>query len=315
MEGIFVILVVNLNVSLDKHYELDAFVPHTVMRVAGVDNTPGGKGLHVAGVLKELGAEVLVTGMIGGRTGEFIERKLREKEILFDFQPISGETRSCLAFTDKTGGQTEVLEPGPVVSEAEYLAFIERYKQLLPAAEIIVCSGSVPQNVPDTVYASLIDIARGYGKKVLLDTSGRLLIEGVKQKPAFIKPNFEELQAFCGTAIDSARDAALQIKSLLATGIGIVAVSLGAQGALVGCDEQIFEIQVPKIKAENAVGSGDAFVGGIAFGLAKNWSLPDTLRLAGACGTANALEKESGFVRAEVVESLLEQVKVRQLTA
>ena len=44
MEGIFVILVVNLNVSLDKHYELDAFVPHTVMRVAGVDNTPGGRG-------------------------------------------------------------------------------------------------------------------------------------------------------------------------------------------------------------------------------------------------------------------------------
>ena len=122
----------------------------------------------------------------------------------------------------------------------------------------------------------------------MLDTSGRLLLEGVKGKPAFVKPNLEELQAFCGAKIDSARDAALQIKSLLATGIGIVAVSLGAKGALVGCEEQIFEIQVPRIKAENPVGSGDAFVGGIAFGLAKNWSLPDTLRLAGACGTANA---------------------------
>ena len=36
------ILVVNLNVSLDKHYELDAFVPNTVMRAAAVENTPGG---------------------------------------------------------------------------------------------------------------------------------------------------------------------------------------------------------------------------------------------------------------------------------
>ena len=42
------ILVVNLNVSLDKHYDMDTFKVNTVMRAKSVENRAGGKGIHVA---------------------------------------------------------------------------------------------------------------------------------------------------------------------------------------------------------------------------------------------------------------------------
>lgn len=40
------------------------------MRAASVDNTPGGKGLHVANVATILGADCLATGLLGGKSGK-----------------------------------------------------------------------------------------------------------------------------------------------------------------------------------------------------------------------------------------------------
>ena len=44
------ILVVNLNASVDKRYEMKELEKGTVMRAFKVENTPGGKGIHVANV-------------------------------------------------------------------------------------------------------------------------------------------------------------------------------------------------------------------------------------------------------------------------
>ena len=42
------ILVINLNASVDKRYKMKDLIKGEVMRAAEVDNTPGGKGIHVA---------------------------------------------------------------------------------------------------------------------------------------------------------------------------------------------------------------------------------------------------------------------------
>lgn len=304
------ILVVNMNVSLDKHYEMKTFVSDTVMRAESVDNTPGGKGIHVANVLQALGEDCLVTGMLGGKTGEFIEEKMGERKLAYDFQQISGETRSCLAFTTADGGQTEVLEPGPEVSTQEYLQFIEKYTKLVQQAALVVCSGSVPRNIPDRVYEVLIQIADRYGCKVLLDTSGNLLRAGLRARPFFIKPNRDELEALCGHKLNSLEAVVNEIKKLLAQNISLVAVSLGAEGSLLGCEGNIYRIKVPKIEVKNPVGSGDSFIAGMAIGILHQMNLEESVRLAAACGSANALEKESGFVRKDIVEKLLSKIEV-----
>lgn len=307
------ITVINLNASVDKRYEIEDIVKGKVMRARAVENSAGGKGLHVARVAAILGEEVAATGFLGGKTGEFIAEKLQGIGIKNHFVTIKGATRECLAFITDDLVQTEILEPGPEVTVDELNQFLSLYDQLLEKSSVIVASGSVPQNVPTDIYADLIKKASKLGKKFLLDTSGELLADGIKAKPFFIKPNKDELESLTGRILATESDVLQQIHKLQSEGIECVIVSLGSKGLIADCRGKDYKVQIPAVKAVNPVGSGDALVSGFATGLARNYPIKEILALAAACGTANALEKETGFVKKTAVEKLLKEVTVMEL--
>lgn len=306
------ILVVNLNASVDKRYQLSQLALGTVQRADSVENTAGGKGMHVANVAVALGAEVLVTGFLGGMAEPFFVEQLKRRKIREDFVRIVGETRSCLALLTADGMQTEVLEPGPEISSAECTAFQLKFAQLLPKADVVVLSGSLPRGISADFYAKLMRDAenQGHRQKFLLDTSGEALAEGIRARPYFVKPNQDELRALRGQEILTDENAAHEVRHFLQEGITLPVLSLGACGSLAGYGKKIFRITVPKITCKNPVGSGDAYVAGVAVGLSRNLPIKEVLRLGAACGTANAIEEESGFVRQVEVEKLLPQVQV-----
>lgn len=307
------ILVINLNASVDKRYEMKELIKGSVMRSLKVENTPGGKGVHVANVATILGEQCIATGFLGGKTGDFIEEKLSEYKIKNDFVKIKGETRECLAIITEDLVQTEILEPGPEVSIEEQMEFIEKYKELLENSDIIVASGSVPRNVPKDFYSHLIFIAKNRGKKFLLDTSGELLSNGINAKPFFIKPNRDEIEALTGRKIESDEDAVEEIKRFQEKGIELVVISLGSKGSIAGYKDEFYKVTVPKVRAVNPVGSGDSYVAGIAVSLERGYSIEDMLKYASACGTANAIEEETGSVKESIVNELLEKIKVEKL--
>jgi len=307
------ITVINLNASVDKRYEIEDIVKGKVMRARAVENTAGGKGIHVANVATILGEDVLATGFLGGKTGEFIEEKLQEMGIKNNFVKIKGATRECLAFITDDLVQTEILEPGPEVTEDELHQFLSLYDELLENSSIVVASGSIPKKVPQDIYASLIKKASNLGKKFLLDTSGELLVKGIEAKPFLIKPNKDELEMLTGHKFETERDILQQIHKLNSEGIECVIVSLGSKGFIAGCQGKNYKVQIPRVNAVNPVGSGDSLVSGFAIGLARNYPIQEILALAAACGTANALEKETGFVRKTTVEELLKEITVVEL--
>lgn len=307
------ILVLNLNASVDKRYTLPDLKKGEVQRVAAVDNTPGGKGLHVANVDTILGEDTLVTGWLGGKPGEFIADRVQDYGIRGDFVKTAGETRSCLAVITEDGAQTELLEPGPVVMPGELAAFQAKYTQLLKTADVVVASGSLPRGVPVDFYATLCQEAKAAGRKFLLDTSGQRLAEGIKARPDFIKPNKDEIEALRGRPVKDEADVVREVQAFLDDGIPLAVVSLGAAGSIAGCSEGLFRVTVPHIECRNPVGSGDSFVAGAAAGFARHLPVTDLLRLAAACGTANAMEEESGFVRKDTVKTLLPQITVTRL--
>jgi tagatose 6-phosphate kinase len=75
----------------------------------------------------------------------------------------------------------------------------------------------------------------------------------------------------------------------------------------------LYRIKPPAIEILNTVGSGDAFVAGMAVAMAENKPIEECLRLATASGTANALTVEAGNVRSEDVGMLLEQVEITRI--
>ncbi len=307
------ILVINLNASVDKRYKMKDLIKGEVMRAAEVDNTPGGKGIHVANVATILGEDCIATGYLGGKSGEFISEKLQDYGIKQDFVQVAGETRSCLAIITESGAQTEILEPGPTVTQEEQEAFWDKYQELLSKAAVVAASGSMPKGLPGDFYGQLISLAHKAGKPFLLDTSGEALIQGIKAQPYFVKPNNDEIKVLVGAELRSDEDIVHVLQKFMEDGIKLPVISLGAQGSMAGYNQHVYKITVPKIQCKNPVGSGDSFVAGIAVGIERGMAIEDVLSLGAACGTANAMEDESGFVRKEVVEELFPQIKIQQI--
>lgn len=307
------ILALNLNASLDKIYTVDKLVYGGVVRAQAVDNTAGGKGMHVANICHILQEDCIVTGFLGGRTGEYIADRLDERQMKHDFVQIAGETRECINIATTDGCQTEVLEKGPAISKQEIQNFLDKYDALLDSADIIAACGSLPGNVPLDFYGKLAQMAKAKGKKFLLDTSGETLRQTLPYKPFMIKPNKDEIEALTGRKISSVADAADEVKKFMAMGIDMPIVSLGKEGSVIGWKASIYHAVPPRYKAVNAVGSGDSFVAGIAVGLQRKYPIADVIKLGSACGTANVLEKESGWVSPDKVDEIFKVVQIEKL--
>lgn len=309
------ILTITLNPSIDRRYMVDDFEAEGVFRAREVQYTPGGKGINVSKVSKKLGHEVVATGFLGGRSGEFIGESLEQLNIENKFVQIDNETRSCIAILSDNGGQTEVLEPGPEIHEEDLEKFFRNYKILLNNCDIVCASGSLPRGVPTDIYRELIELANAKGKKFLLDTSGDALIEGLKTPPFLIKPNKEELETILGTPIRTNVELIDGIKHISQYGIGIIVVSLGSEGSLISYGDKIYKVGIPEVKTINPVGSGDSMIAGFAVALERGYDFEKMIKFASACGTANAMEEETGKVEVEKVEEIVKEIRVGKLEA
>ena len=224
------ILTVTLNVAIDKAYRVEELKPGEVMRVHDCNYTAGGKGLNVTKVAKIAGAEVLATGFAGGHAGAFVREQLEKKGIPNDFVFVNGETRSCINIIDeKTGKQTEFLEPGFSVTAEDISAFLHKFDLLVEQANVITLSGSVPKGCGDTIYADLVTRVNAKGKKVIIDSSGKLLANGIKAQPTMIKPNSDEIAALTGITTADYRQLVDCAQKFQKSGIAYVVISLGSQ--------------------------------------------------------------------------------------
>ena len=304
------ILTITLNPSIDRRYTLNKFEKGQIFRAENVQYTAGGKGLNVTRVIKDLNEEVMATGFLGGFSGGFILKELDKLQVNHNFIPIKGETRSCLAIISEEASQTEILESGPSLSQDEEEAFLEFYKNIIEDFEIIVASGSLPKGISPDIYGELIKISKTLGKKFVLDTSGKALEYGIEEGPFLVKPNEEELEKFMGRPVNSEEDIIEGANYILNKGVEIVVVSLGKAGSMVFHNDKIYRVKAPEIKVANPVGSGDAMIGGFAVSLAKEYDFGYMLKLATACGTANALEDETGKVNLDNVARLMEEINI-----
>lgn len=306
------ILTVTLNAAIDVAYTVPGFGVDQINTALETRKVAGGKGNNVARVLARLGRRVTATGFAGGNPGRFLEEDLERNGVLPAYEPINGETRTCMAILDPSGKSlTELREKGPTITAAEAERFLARFERLLAQAQIVTMSGSLPPGLPTGFYAELIRRAKARGIATILDASGKALREGIAAGPTLVKPNQDELAEWMGTPVNTREEVLAAARGLLAAGPALVAVSLGAEGLLLVTPDQVLQAVPPRIEALNTVGSGDSAVAGLAAGLAQELPLPEVVRLAVAAGTANALTPGVGEVWPEDVERLLPLIEVR----
>lgn len=308
------ITVLSLSPAVDKIYIIENFEAGGLFRVGNVIKSAGGKGINVARVIATLGEKVSTLGFKAGKTGTWLESELEKCGVSTSFIEVVGESRTNNNIIDRLRGtETEVLEIGPFINEEAVTEFLKTFNETLKNTDILVCSGGLPEGIPCDFYRTLIEIAATHGIKVILDTSNRILEEGLKAKPYLVKPNLRELSMLVGRELKDINDIINASRYIISQGVEVVVASLGGEGGLLVTKDTVIKAVVPCVDVINTIGSGDSSVAGIAVGLSRNESLENMLRLGMACAVSNTQHREIGFVLKEEVENYIKEIIIEEI--
>ncbi len=169
-------MILNLcpNPSIDCYAWLHKIEPGKVNRIERIQEYPGGKGVHVALAIAELGDKTGLFGSWAGSTGKWIKSACRQKKIEISGTELAGNNRKCYTIrsSDVDFVNTEILEPGPTMSSEQWQDFKRSFKTEIARASIICLSGSWPKNAPEDACFQLLEIAKKQDKRMFLDCSG-----------------------------------------------------------------------------------------------------------------------------------------------
>ena len=308
------IYTVTLNPALDKTVHIPSFRLGEVNRISAMRTDPGGKGINVSKVLRELGEPSVAAAILGGAAGQKIESALRALGIEGMYLFTEHETRTNLKIVDPTlHTNTDVNEPGAPADEAVLSKLLTQLTGRLRPGDLVVLSGKAPAGAPDTLYRDWILACRAAGAAVYLDAEGELLRQGVTAGPALIKPNQAELSGVMGRPLTTEDETIRAAQELLAQGVGCVAVTMGAGGALLCWTDCVLRCESPRVPVGSTVGAGDSVVAALAYARQRQLSREDTARLAMATGAANVMCSGTQAARLGDIEQLLPQVRVTRL--
>ncbi|HKM05316.1 MAG TPA: 1-phosphofructokinase [Lachnospiraceae bacterium] len=296
------IYTVTLNPSLDYIFSVDSLTLGNVNRTNKEQILPGGKGINVSMVLKNLGFESSILGFIGGFTGSAIEQKVRDFGCHTNFIRIpKGLSRINLKMKSKE--ETEINGQGPIIEQVD----LDRlYIQLddLQDHDILVLAGSIPATMPEDIYELILKRLCHKKTLVIVDATGDLLLNVLKYHPFLIKPNIHELNEIFHTEIQGEEEIIKYIKKLQEMGARNVLVSMAGDGAIFVSDEGVtYQSKAPKGTVINSVGAGDSMVAGFIAGYCKYHHYLEAFKMGIAAGSASAFS-ENLATKEEVLEIL-----------
>ena len=307
------IVTVTLNPALDRTLTVPTIQFNQMMRATASRLDWGGKGFNVSRALQALGIDSVAMGLVGGATGQMLERGLNSTGIATDLTHIEGETRTNVVISDAAGERyVKVNEAGPTVCREEVAAFLGRVREKVRPGDLWILSGGLPPGVPPDFYARLIVLVQGQGARALLDTSGEPLRLGCAAGPYLVKPNIVEAEEMTGRKIGSDADALGATAFFLRQGGELVALSLAAEGLLLASKQRAVWARPPRVRIRNPVGAGDALLAGLVWALAHGLPLEEMARWGVATGTAAAMHEGVGVGTRAEVEALYEQIRVEE---
>ena len=293
------------NPSLDKFIWMEDFKPGKANRINREQSFPGGKGVHVALGLAELGEECALLGFWGGETGKVIKEFCREKGISCFGPQIDEPNRTCLTF--RTAGDwngTELLEPGPFLDEAKINLFWLEFTRLLETASAVCMSGSWPGANTELDFTEFVIEAKKKGIVTFVDCSGKSLVNILKANPYCIHINNHE-----GYEVFKERSP-LKIADAVLKSCDLAAITSGAEGLyLFDKSRAGIHARCKLEKIISAVGSGDSLMAGLVTAYTRGLNLFDTAILSVACGSANCLREDLGMFHSKDVDTLVTQVE------
>ncbi len=305
-------LAVSTNPAIDRVARLGGPAAG-VVRATEILETPGGKATHVAMVAHELGAEVELLTTAGGRSGDLFLALLEDEGFPVHPVRVAGATRGTYTVVvDGEADVVEVHEPAGPLDEGNADHLVAELERLAPAFGTVAICGSLPPGAPTDLHARLVAVAKDAGARTILDCSTVPAFEAaLGAEPDLVAPNLEEARAVVGEG-----DAPELVDRLMAAGAGAVWLSLGAEGSVLATPERTVRLRAPEApEPVNAVGCGDALLGGLLAGLSEGATLVDAAAVGVAAATDKLAHLHPGRVDAERVRMFVAEVEAEGVPA
>ncbi|TAJ73922.1 MAG: 1-phosphofructokinase family hexose kinase [Phenylobacterium sp.] len=307
-----IVLTLTANPAVDISTSVARVEPTRKLRCSAESRDPGGGGINVARVTGRLGARSVAIYPAGGLVGQRLESLVRREGVESVVVPVQGETREDLTVLDETTHEEyRFVLPGPHLHDAEWMRCLKVLANVDFKPDFVCASGSLPPGAPQDFYARVAEIVESRGVPFALDTSGPALQSALRERVHLIKPNLAELRELVGGALDEDRSLIGACRTLIAGGrTEIVALTLGAQGALLVTAASAWRAQPLPIRPLSTVGAGDSFLGAMVWALASKLSLEEAFRYGAAAGAAALLAPGTDLCDTANVRRFLPQVVI-----
>lgn len=273
--------------AIDVTYHVDTVHRGGSTRVSSVTRRAGGKAVNVACVLHAVGVDSHVLAPAGAPGGAEFAELLQATGVPADLVADPAATRTTVTVVDAAGEASVLLEPA---ASLNWPALLARAEALVPAADVVVLSGSVPEGAPPDALAGIIALARTARRPIVVDTSGPALLQALAAGATLVKPNAAEL----AQVAPGQPDPVLAARALAAEYSSTVVASLGAEGAVLAGPDGTWHARPGATLTGNPTGAGDALVAGLARGLLAGHAAPELLAESVALSAAAVLHPYAG---------------------
>lgn len=284
------IYTVTFNPSLDYIVSVDDFRLGLTNRTSSELLLPGGKGINVSIVLKNLGIQSTALGFTAGFTGEEIVRRLESMGVENGFIRIE-EGLSRINLKLKSIDGTEINGQGPDISEEKQRQLMQKLNQL-KEGDVLFLSGSIPASMPDDTYQNIMMALEGRGVRIVVDATRDLLLKVLPYHPFLIKPNNHELGEIFEVSLRTREEVVPYGRRLQEKGAQNVLVSMAGEGAvLIAADGSVYDSPAPEGILVNGVGAGDSMAAGFMAGYMEKQDYKHAFYMGLAAGSASAFSE------------------------
>jgi len=240
---------------------------------------PGGKGCNQAVAIARLGGKVNFISKIGKDTyGKLALNTLKKNNIKTDnvIQNKNLQTGVAGILVDQKSGKNAI---NVIVGAPSTLKISEINKQinLIKKSKIFLTQLEIPKDV--TLHC--LKTAKDNGCITILNPApASEITKEFYNNVDFFTPNETEAEFYTGIKITNEQEAKQAANKLINLGMKKVIITLGEKGLFYSDGKEEIYINANQVKVVDTTGAGDAFNGGLAFGLSKSKSIRECLELA-----------------------------------
>lgn len=302
------IYTVTFNPAIDYAIEIDEINFGETNRSKNTYIYPGGKGINISRVLKNLEVKSTALAFVGGFTGKYLEYYLKEADIDTDFIHLDEPTRINVKL--KSNVETEINAKGPDISDEKLDEFYKKIDNL-EDGDFLILAGNIQSSLRRDMYFEIQERCSKKDIHIIVDTTGEALEKTLSSKPLLIKPNIRELEEIFNVEIKGNDEIIKYGQMLIDKGAENAIISMGGDGAILLVENQVYFAKAPKGELRNSVGSGDSMIAGFLSSYTKTKDSLNSFRWAVAAGSATAFSTD--LAKKEEVEELIERVDIERL--